>query len=101
MRLSEREISSICKIILGEDPSAEVYLFGSRADFNKKGGDIDLLIISQIIDGTAKRRIHSALQDALGEQKIDILLVNSPKDEEKPIIKIARESAIKLCPKKI
>ena len=45
MRLNSKEIQSIVRIakeIYGEDVS--VYLFGSRTDDTKRGGDIDLLI---------------------------------------------------------
>ena len=45
MRLSEKEIQVITQVarkIYGM--SVEVYLFGSRTDENKRGGDIDLLI---------------------------------------------------------
>lgn len=45
MRLNSKEIQSIVRIakeIYGEDVS--IYLFGSRTDDTKRGGDIDLLI---------------------------------------------------------
>jgi len=48
MRLSEQEIGAI---ISGLDnyinllSGAELYLFGSRVDDSKKGGDIDLLLV--------------------------------------------------------
>ena len=45
MRLNSKEIQSIVRIakeIYGEDVS--VYLFGSRTDDTKRGGDIDLFI---------------------------------------------------------
>ena len=47
MRLSEQEkkiIKSVIAEIFGE---AKVYLFGSRLDESKKGGDIDLFVIAQ------------------------------------------------------
>jgi len=45
VRLSEYEIRTIketAKEIFGKD--VKVYIFGSRADLTKKGGDIDIFI---------------------------------------------------------
>ena len=45
MRLSRKEIETILKVaneIYGK--GVKVYLFGSRTDDNKRGGDIDLLL---------------------------------------------------------
>ncbi len=46
VRLTEEEIKMIRKIIKKYDPDAKIILFGSRTDLTKKGGDIDLLVIS-------------------------------------------------------
>lgn len=71
MRLSEREIISIVDAVkLHFSSTAKVWLFGSRCD-NKRGGDID----RQDIDNPLHKRIllKIALQDLLGEQKIDLV----------------------------
>ena len=57
-------------------PKAKVWLFGSRVDDSKKGGDIDLYIevdenIS-LLD--VKLKLLGFLHMKLGEQKIDILI---------------------------
>ena len=57
MRLSKKEIQVILRVakeIYGE--GVEIYLFGSRINDEKKGGDIDLLVRGSI---GAKRRIGS------------------------------------------
>ena len=74
MRLKNPEAQIIHDTVLTFDPEAKVFLFGSRTDDAKKGGDIDLLIISNTIDAAMKREIKLKLCDQLGEQKIDIVL---------------------------
>lgn len=93
MRLSEWEVSVIKRTILSYDPHARIILFGSRADDLKKGGDIDIFIISDKITRNDKRNIRINLEDNLGEQKIDILLESEPKT---PIARIAIREGIEL-----
>ncbi|MEJ2632433.1 MAG: nucleotidyltransferase domain-containing protein [Acidihalobacter sp.] len=76
MRLSEREQQAIREIVRREDPSAEIYLFGSRLNDDRKGGDIDLYLeigVDQELLGL-KTRILSSLWERLGPQKIDLLI---------------------------
>jgi predicted nucleotidyltransferase len=54
MRLTEGEVSAIKESVHLFDPDAKIYLFGSRADDMKKGGDIDLIIISKRITSSRK-----------------------------------------------
>jgi predicted nucleotidyltransferase len=53
---------------------AKIYLFGSRADDNKKGGDIDLLIVSKKITKKDVRKLRIDFFEKFGEQKIDIVM---------------------------
>jgi predicted nucleotidyltransferase len=78
MRLNARQRSLIrdaAALTLG--PEAEVRVFGSRADASAKGGDLDLFVE---LDGDASEvlerqlEFYAALQRALGEQRIDIVV---------------------------
>lgn len=74
VRLSKKEIETIRKTVREKLPQAEVYLFGSRADEGQKGGDIDLLILTdEPVNFQDQTRIHWRLLEELGEQKIDIV----------------------------
>lgn len=93
MRLTKEEVSVIKSAILGLDPNARVFLFGSRTDNQKKGGDIDLLIFSDILTFLDKGKIRTQIFDHLEEQRIDIIIA---KDDSDPFVKIALEEGIQL-----
>ncbi len=93
MRLQEHEREIIKQIVRNFDQDAEIYLFGSRVYDNQKGGDIDLLIISDKINNADKRKLRLRLYDELGEQKIDIVLA---KDKEKPFTRIVLNEGVLL-----
>ena len=81
MRLSNEEIKHIkeqTKAIFG--PEANVYLFGSRTDDHKKGGDIDLLIEpGNLYDETLQVvRLKTKLHVCLGLQQIDVVVARDP-----------------------
>jgi len=69
-------------------------LFGSRADDNKRGGDIDLYIETSekvnLLDKKVKLLVR--LNRELGEQKIDVVINNFSK--EKDIFTIARSTGV-------
>lgn len=84
MRLTDFEINAIkqsAQEVFG--PKVEVFLFGSRVDDEKKGGDIDLYIKAQQgNDLKHKIRFMILLEQTIGEQKIDVILAT---DERRPI----------------
>ncbi|QKE28129.1 nucleotidyltransferase domain-containing protein [Arcobacter acticola] len=87
MRLSTNEINLIknkVNIIFGE---TIIYLFGSRIDDGKKGGDIDLYIISEVNEDLFKKKIKlkTILEDLLFKP-VDIVIA---KDENRLIEKEA------------
>jgi predicted nucleotidyltransferase len=74
MRLTKKEISSIKKNILNFDADAKIFLFGSRANQNAKGGDIDILIISNKIGFLEKIKIKTEIFKEIEEQKLDLVI---------------------------
>ena len=57
-------------------PTVKVYLFGSRTDLQKKGGDIDLLIVSDQQISIAQQLKFLARIEFKGiERKVDLLIV--------------------------
>jgi uncharacterized protein len=55
-------------------PEAQVYLFGSRVDDTKKGGDIDILVLAdRPLAFQEKFAVKLAFYQQFGEQKIDIV----------------------------
>ena len=77
--------------------NADVYIFGSRVDNNRKGGDIDLYITTDMSASEIIREKISLLvelENALGEQKIDVVINNRTK--QKPIYEISEKEGVKL-----
>ncbi|MGD9731202.1 MAG: nucleotidyltransferase domain-containing protein [Desulfamplus sp.] len=93
MRLNAFEQKTIVNAVKDEDNEAEIYLFGSRVDDKGLGGDIDILVLSSIIDFDGKLRIKTKIFNSLEEQKIDLIIVDNPSE---PFAQIALEKGIKL-----
>lgn len=93
MRLSDNEVKAIKEVVGNIDKDARVYLFGSRAYENAKGGDIDLLILSQKLAQGDSNKIRHRLWDIIGEQRIDIVIA---KDDTHPFTRIALKEGILL-----
>jgi len=72
MRLNESEIKIIKEVIENSVKEAKIYLFGSRLDDNKKGGDIDLFLIADDINYEKKIQIKAKLKNML-HKPIDIV----------------------------
>ena len=54
--------------------NVQVFLFGSRIDITKKGGDIDLYIKTEVgNDFSHKIKFLVALEQQIGEQKVDVV----------------------------
>ncbi len=99
VRLSAREIEIIRTTVhhlLGDD--ARIHIFGSRAKMDEKGGDIDILIETEqkLVDRVSIAcRLTSQLQMQLGDQKIDVVIID-PETPEQPIHQIAHQTGVML-----
>ncbi|MDF1827344.1 MAG: hypothetical protein P1U39_03600 [Legionellaceae bacterium] len=94
IRLSKEEIQTLKQAVAKQDEAAEIYLYGSRVDASKHGGDIDLLIVSKIITRADLTPIRWAFFDKFGEQKIDIMIDQG--DLSDPFVAKIYKQAIKL-----
>jgi len=94
MRLTPDEINNIKQSVLTLDASADIYLFGSRVDDTKRGGDIDLLIKSTKLTRHDLRTIRGQFFDCFGEQKMDLIL--DAGDSSNAFINMIEPEAIKL-----
>ena len=95
MRLDKQKAKVLKSLILKYLPNSDVYLFGSRADDAKKGGDIDILILSdRVLKRKEKASIEFAFFQKFGEQKLD--LVSYRHDETSPFKEIALDEAVVL-----
>lgn len=78
MRLTKEQREQICAVVRHFDAGAEIRLFGSLLNDDARGGDIDLLIISQHIGLHEKLQIRTRLKDIFGNRKIDLLITPLP-----------------------
>lgn len=95
MRLSNEKAESLKHSITAILPNVKIYLFGSRVDDSKKGGDIDLLILAnRKLSFTEQSHIKWQFFKKFGEQKID--LVSYQYKDTDPFKAIALTNAIEL-----
>ncbi len=102
MRLKNSELQVLLQIVATHVPTEiyELYLFGSRTDDSKKGGDIDLLLViateqkNTLLD--KKGRIKSDLSQALGDQRIDLTICDPIQAEREPFLRTALSTACRL-----
>ena len=76
----------------------EVYLFGSRVDDTKLGGDIDLLILCPTVESkiqllNQKYGILGNLYLVIGEQKIDLIFATIDDFKTDPFLQAIRSHA--------
>jgi len=97
MRISQAQADMVRRLVkdsLGEE--SEVWLFGSRVDDAKHGGDVDLYVEAvQPCDLPRKLALMSAIQQSIGLRKID-LLVKTSSSPERSIYTTARSEGVRL-----
>ena len=77
MRLNKIEVEAIKTAFAEVFGDGKVYLFGSRVDDSKRGGDIDLYLCPAVkYDDEHQRKIKFLvkLDEYIGEQKIDVVM---------------------------
>ncbi|MBF0336286.1 MAG: nucleotidyltransferase domain-containing protein [Nitrospirae bacterium] len=95
MRLSDDQIDFLKGEILAIVPDAIIYLFGSRADNDKKGGDIDIMVLSaNRLTWKDKATIRWSYFGRFGEQRLDI--VSFDFNDETPFKEIVLAQGIRL-----
>ncbi len=95
MRLGANEVTIIVEEIRRADAAAQIYLYGSRADDTAKGGDIDLLVVSDQLGFQDTLELRIQILDRIGWQQLDLLVVR-PDQLEQPMVVLARQTGIKL-----
>ena len=94
MRLSKDEVRILKNTLYTLNSDAKLYLFGSRLYDDKKGGDIDLLIVSKNFTKKLLRKLRVEFFKYFGEQKLDIIVDDG--SFSNPFHKIAYQKAIQL-----
>ena len=76
MRLTKQEVQAIHGSFKEVFKEGTIYLFGSRVDDGKKGGDIDLYIECETKENLSRKKIDFlvSLKRKIGEQKIDVVI---------------------------
>jgi uncharacterized protein len=95
MRITEQQKNAIIDAVISADQNAKVWLFGSRVDDGKKGGDIDIGVLSSIAEADVMQEIEirQKIFDTFGGRKIDLVV---SKDGQEAFFKYAVQKGILL-----
>lgn len=96
MRLDDGDRSAIVAAIQARDPNAEIWLYGSRARDDARGGDIDLLVISSSLGLSEKLDILQEIKLKIGDQRIDLTLSSPGKMGSDPWVTSIISKALRL-----
>jgi predicted nucleotidyltransferase len=95
MRLSQETLEAIRAAVRAADPAAEVYLHGSRLDDAARGGDIDLLMVSDVLNFREVLRLRRAILDRIGWQQL-VLTVRRRDQLDEPFAADCLSHGVKL-----
>lgn len=74
MRLNTEMAKYLKKLIQEKIPGSAIYLFGSRVDDKERGGDIDLMILTEeLADKRIFRQIRVEFFKEYGWRKVDFV----------------------------
>ena len=93
VRLSEHEKRVIRDAVHRFDPDARIWLFGSRVDERRRGGDIDLAVLSRRIHRKERHAIRHEICERIGEQRIDLVVAA---EIDHPMLAVAIEKGVPL-----
>ncbi len=96
MRLTGHEKQVITAAVRRFDPDAAIWLFGSRVDDRRRGGDIDLAVLSSRIHRKETHDIRHQIREHIGEQKIDLVVASN---RDHPMLAVAIENGVPLVEK--
>ena len=96
MRLLELERTALMKALHGV--AGKAYLYGSRVDPGRKGGDIDVLVFSRTPDPYRVAQDITVRFQMECDEKIDVMVVDPDhiRPEERPFVALAMENATPL-----
>ena len=77
------------------DPSAQVWLFGSRVDDQRRGGDVDLYVEARNPELLQELRCKIGLEEAL-DLHVDLIVRKPGKGKDHPIHHIAKSEGVRL-----
>lgn len=103
MRLSAQQVNSIIHAlnIFIQNQSCELRLYGSRIRDEAKGGDIDLLLITDNENFANelllnKHKILTDIKKEIGDQKIDLKIAPYQEMQADPFLQIILSDSIEL-----
>jgi len=95
MRLNPDIANYLKQLIQEKIPGSTIYLFGSRVDDKARGGDIDLMILTdEPADKRIFRKIRLEFIKKYGWRKVD--MVNFTYSDESPFRKLIDTSSVQL-----
>ncbi|BAP88380.1 putative uncharacterized protein [Burkholderiales bacterium GJ-E10] len=92
MRITEFEAQAAVEVVIAHfGKGARIWLFGSRADDSRRGGDVDLYVEAASRDVMDEIRCKLDLEDVFGT-KVDLVMGAG----DKPIHQIAKETGVRI-----